>query len=221
MILDFSCTPPFLVWVLGCVASCLRPVRFPPPSGGVCLPPSFFFWLGEGGVVLGPILSWLCGARRCLSRSWASWSPPPFPFRLGCVYYFLLVVRRFSGGVCAGVSGVSFPSVGRCSRLGIAWFGWVVPQCCFRGPVGVAFGVAWLGGLRDSCGVAVRPLGFVSVPCPPPPCFSSGCALVVGRGFPPCCAVCLSLFFCFGGDLPVPPSAFPGLVHALVGMWFC
>ena len=27
-----SCTPPFLVWVLGCVVSCVRPVPFPPPS---------------------------------------------------------------------------------------------------------------------------------------------------------------------------------------------
>ena len=90
--------------------------------------------------------------------------------------------------VCLCVLGVPFP-MGCCSSLGVACFGWVVPLCLSGGP---AFGAFWMGGSAVSCGVDGRSGGCGPFPCPPP--------------FPP--------FFLEGG-LPVPPSAFPGLAHAL------
>ena len=97
---------------------------------------------------------------------------PPSPFRLG-FFSFLPAVsasmwpvaRHFSGGVrnrrVRGVFsywpfGGFLVVVGRCFRLGVTGFGGVVSRCSFGGPVGVAFGVAWLGGLPASCGVSAR-----------------------------------------------------------------
>ena len=95
----------------------------------------------------------------------------------------------FFRGVCLHVSVSLFP-LGRCSWLGVAGFCWVVPLCLFVGPV---FGAFWVGSLAASCGVGGRfgGCGLFSRPPPPPP-----------------------VFF-WGGGLPVPPSAFPGLAHAL------
>ena len=92
-----SCTPLFLVWVLGRVASC---------------------------------------AAAC-SGLWPLGLRPPFPFRLGCVFVcFFSFARHFSGGGCVGVSGVSFPLLGCCPRLGVARFGRLVLQCSFGGSRG-------------------------------------------------------------------------------------
>ena len=62
---------------------------------------------------------------------------PPIPFLLGWAggslsFFFLLV-------------SVSLFPVGRCSWLGVAGFGWVVPLCLFGGPVfGAPGGGVWL-----------------------------------------------------------------------------
>ena len=108
---------------------------------------------------------------------------PSIPFLSGLagssLFFFFLLVS------------VSLFPVGRCSWLGVAGFGWVVPLCLFAGPV---FGAFRGGGLAASGGVGGRfgGCGLFSrlFPLPPP-------------------------FFFGGGGLPVPLSAFPGLVHAL------
>ena len=155
------------VWPLACAPSVSRhplvglPVAWGCAGvavGGICPPPApffFFFGLPEGGVVLGPVVSWLCGARRCLSRSWASWSSSPLPLLFGLhLCFFFSVARHLSGGVCAGVSGVSFPPMGRCSRLSVVGFGWVALRCSFL--------LAYLVGLGSgSAGWGVAPGGFV------------------------------------------------------------
>ena len=216
------CTPSFLAGWCVCVlasvlpalrvASCVRRVRFPPPSGGavrgvgVCgscrgwglSPPSpfcflFFCGLRVGGVVFGPVVSWLCGVRRCLSRSWDSWSPSALPFCLGLRLRFFFA-HPCSNGVCVGVFGGVLSSGGLLLWAGCCWFWQDSPPMCFQGAPWVRRSV--LSGL----GV-----------CPPP--------VESVRGF---AAVCLSLVppppFFWGGGLPVPPSALPGLVHALVGI---
>ena len=104
---------------------------------------------------------------------------PPSPFfRPGLPALF------FFRGVCLHVSVSLFP-VARCSWLGVAGFGWVVPPCLFGGPV---FGAFWGGGFGRLwwCWRAVWWLWGVFAPPPPPPSFF------------------------WGGGLPVPSSAFPG-----------
>ena len=66
-----------------------------------------------------------------LSRALWSLSPYPLSFGLGCWLFFFR-------GMCLHVSVSLFP-VGRCSWLGVAVFGWVVPLCLFLGPVFGAF----------------------------------------------------------------------------------
>ena len=115
---------------------------------------------------------------------------PPSPFfRAG-----LLALFFFFRGVCLHVLASLFP-VGGCSWLGVVRFGPVVPLCLFGGHV---FGARWVGGLAASGGVGGRfdGCGLFSRPPPPPP-----------SGFFP--------FLWGGGGLPVPPSAFPRLAHAL------
>ena len=157
---------------------------------------------------------------RCGRVCWARVSAVPRPSWLGCrgvffaLFFFALWCRLlgvpvpglvvpvprspffragllasffcFSSGVCLHVSVTLFP-VGRCSWRGVAAFGWVVPLCLFGGPV---FGAFWVGGLAASCGVDGR---------------FGGCGLF---SRPPC-------FSFLGGGLPVPPSSFPRLAHAL------
>ena len=105
----------------------------------------------------------------------------PF-FRAGLLALFFLFFR----GVCLHVSVSLFP-VGRCSWLGVAGFGLVVPPCLFGGPV---FGAFW-GGVWPPLVVLAGGLVAVGCFCAPPP--------------PPSV-----VFFGGGGGLPVPPSAFPG-----------
>ena len=192
----FGCTLPLLGEVLsGCacgrVCARLAPALpgGPPVArrcagvavGGVCHPPPSpfgFFW-GGGLFVVG----------RWLSRSWVSWSLSPLHFSSGppC----LLFVFFFSSVVCVRVFWVSLLPVGRCPRLRVAGFGWVVPRrpflgSCLRCHLGGGFG---------------RPLS----------CWWAAWWLWAVLAPPP-------LLFFFGGGLPVPPSTFPGLAHALVGI---
>ena len=181
----------FVVFVVG--------LRFPPAYGmcvvscALCLPPAVsgsgvrcgracwarvpavprHSWLGCRGVFLALFFFWLCGVGCWVSLSRALWSLSPhlLSFGLGRWLSFFFFLR----GVCLHVSVPLFP-VGRCSRLGVAGFGSVVPLCLFQGPV---FGAFWVGGLAASGGVGGRfaGCGLFSRPPPLPPLF----------------------FFCFGG----------------------
>ena len=104
---------------------------------------------------------------------------PPIPFLSGWAAGSLFFFQR---GVCLHVSVSLFP-VGRCSWLGVAGFGWVVPPCLFGGPVFDAF---WVGGLAASCGVGGRfgGCGLFSRPPSSPPGFFFG-------GGPACSSLCL------------------------------
>ena len=212
--------PFFLGWVLGRVAPCARRVRVPPPScgaacgvgvfGGCCgwdlSPPSppFFFGLRGGGCF-----------RSCRVAAW--WCPPlPVPI-LG-----LLVSAPPSSFVWAAPMFFFLPvtSPVRCVPACPAcpflrWaaaLGWVSPCLAGRssgvlsgGPLWVSpslllgWGFArlfWTGCVASRLCVCLLP---------PPPFFSS------------VLFVCF-LFFFFGGGVPVPPSAFAELVHALVAI---
>ena len=110
-----------------------------------------------------------------LSRALLSLSLPPLSFRLGwwlSFFFFLLV-------------SVSLFPVGRCSWLGVAGFGWVVPLCLFPPPV---FGAFWGGGLAASGGVGGRfggcGLSSRLFPLPPQFCFLWGGGLA-------CSSLCL------------------------------
>ena len=166
----------FVVFVVGpwcrpafgtCVVSCAFPLppRFPVPVCGVGVragPGSrlcpallglvfglcflrffvFFFFLPLLGVlvpglVVSPPVSFLSGWAAC------------FFF-----FFFLLVLVPL------------FP-LGRCTWLGVAGFGWVVPLCLFGGPV---FGAFWVGGLAPLCVFGGRFGGcglFRAAPAPP------------------------------------------------------
>ena len=129
---------------------------------------------------------------RCGRVCWARVSAVPSPSWLGCrgVFCFVVFFFRFgfffralwslslhplSFGLGWWLSffffvSVSFFPVGRCSWLGVAGFGWVVPLCPFGGPV---FGAFWGGGgLAASGGVGGRfgGCGLFSrlFPLPPP-----------------------------------------------------
>ena len=163
-----ACPPPFLVLACG-VGVCAGP--------GSRLCPALLGWV-VGVYFLRFFFCWVS-----LSRALWSLSPHPLAFGLGCWLFFFFFL-----GVCLLVSVSLFP-VGRCSWLGVAGFGWVVPLRLFGGPVCGAF---W-GGVWPP--LVVLAGGLVAVGCfraPPSP-----------------------LFFLGGGGLPVPPSAFPGLAHAL------
>ena len=168
-----ACSPPFLAGVR-CVGVHAGPESRLCPAllglvVGVCFLRFFF----------GRVLVGLCGVRCWLSLSRALWSLShnALSFWLGCWLFFF-----FQRGVCLLVS-VSLFLVGRCSSLGVADFGWVVPLCLFKGPVFDAF---CLGGLAASCGVGRRfgGCGLFSRPPLLPPCFFSG-------GGPACSSLCL------------------------------
>ena len=182
---------------MGCVwfrARFACPPPFPVPLCGVGVP------AGPGCRLCPALLGWVVGVCFLHCFFFALWCQllgvpvpglvvpvPPSPFfRAG-----LLALFFFFRGVCLHVSVSLFP-VGRCSWLGVAGFGWVVPLCLFGGPV---FGAFWVEGLAASGGVGgrFRRCGLFSRPPPSPLCF----------------------FFSGGGGLPVPPSAFPGRAHAL------
>ena len=162
--------------------------------GGVCPPPPFFFRPAGG--------TWFSALSCCDFVVSAAACPglgslglrPPFPFRLGCAHFFYFA-RHFSSGVCAGVSGVSSPLVGRCSWLGVAGLGRAVLRCSFGGPHGcrlkccldeVFARLFWTGCAASRLCVCLLP---------PPPFFYLCCLFV-------------SLFFLWGESclfLPLPP----------------
>ena len=156
---------------------------------------------------------------RCGRACWARVSAVPRPSWLGCggvifALFFFCFVVSVSGCPCPGPCGLSRhpPSFGLGCWL---FFSWCV-SACFGvpfpgGPVFLAWCCRfWLGG-------------------PPVPLWGSCLRCLLGGGFgrllwcwravwwlwavfapppsPPC--------FFLGGGLPVPPSAFPGLAHAL------
>ena len=113
------------------------------------------------------------------------------------------------------VSGVSFPLVGRCPRLGVADLAGRSSGVLSGGPVGVTFGVAWLGGLPASFGVGARLRGRVSVF--PPPFFSSVlfvCFLFFFRGGSACSSPCLPSAFCVANRVAVGACAWLGSAPA-------
>ena len=146
-------------------------------------------WLGCRSVfIFLRVLLWLCGFGRWLSLSRALWSLFPYPlsFGLGCRLFFFSSQR----GVCVRVLGVSSPG----GPLLQAW-------CCRF----------WLGGppvpLWGSCLRCLLGGGFGR----PLWCWREVWWLWAGLSPPPPSP---TVFF-FRGGLPVPPSAFPGLAHAL------
>ena len=119
-------------------------------------------WLGCRGVLFALFFGFFCWLS--LPRALWSLSPHPLSFGLGCWPLFFSF-----RGVCLLVLVFFFP-VGRCSWLGVASFGWVVPLCLFGGPLVGAF---WGGfGRLWWCWRAVWWLWAVFAPQPPPPSFS-------------------------------------------------
>ena len=167
---------PCLSW-LGCgVCACVL------GPGLGCAPP---FLVGLSGCVFCAIflgVSWfgfVVSVAGC-SCPGPCCSCPPMPFSSGWAAGSFFFFQR---GVCLDVS-VSLFAAGRCSWLGVAGFGWVVPLCLFGVPV---FGAFWVGGLAASGGVGGRfgGCGLFSRPPPSPPCVSSF------WGGPACSSLCL------------------------------
>ena len=147
-------------------------------------------WLGCQGVFFAPFLlfalAFWCRLLGVPVPGLVAPVPPSSFFRAGLLALF------FFRGVCLHVSVSLFP-MGRCSWLGVAGFGLVVPLCLFGGPV---FGAFCVGSLAASCGVGGRFGGCGLFSRPPP--------------------LSPAVFFRLGGGgLPIPPSAFHGLAHAL------
>ena len=169
-----ACPPPFPVLMCGVGVRAGPGSRLCPAFlgwvVGACFLRFFFVsWFGFVVSVAGCPCPGPCGPCPPISFS-LGWAAGPFSFR----------------GVCLHVLVSLFP-VGRCSWLGVAGFGWVVPLCLFRGPV---FGAFWVGGLAASCGVGGRFGGcglFSRPPPPPPPVF---CFFFGGRR-PACSSLCL------------------------------
>ena len=148
-----ACPPPFPVPVCGVRCACwARVSAVPRPSWLGCRGVFFalFFFLALWCRLLGvPVPGLVVPV-------------PPFPFfRAGLLALF------FFRGLCLHVSVSLFP-VGRCSWLGVAGFGWVVPLYLFGGSVFAAF---WVGGLVASGGVGGRfgDCGLFSRSPPQPP----------------------------------------------------
>ena len=123
---------------------------------------------------------------------WALWSLSLHPLSFGLGWWLSFFFFFFPS---------LFPVV-RCYWLGVAGFGWVVRLCLCGGPPFFFF-FFFLGGGPGRlwwCWRVVGRLWAVFVPFPLPPSF---------------------FFFFLGGGLPVPPSAFPGLAHALACIQCC
>ena len=144
--------------------------------------------LGPGLGCAPPFLAGLSGCVFCAFFFFALWCRllgvpvpglvvpvPPSPF-----FWAGLLALFFFRGVCLHVSVSLFP-VGRCSWLGVAGFGWLVPLCLYGAPV---FGAFFGGGLAASGGVGGR-FGGCGLFLRPPP--SPLCCFLWGGG------VCLFL----------------------------
>ena len=137
-------------------------------------------WLGCRGVFFALFFSlFFLPVAGCPCPGPCGLSPRLLSFGLGCWLFFFF-------GWCLLVVVPLFP-LGRCSWLGVAGFGWVVPPCLFGGPV---FGALWAGGLATFCVVGGR-FGGCGLfprgpPLPRPPLFFFG-----GGGRPGCSSLCL------------------------------
>ena len=174
------------------------------PLAGFLAPPFFLLssWPqggGSVGVVLGPVVLWLCAGGRRLSRSWPPWSLPPLP----PVFEFPILLLSMS--MCPVASYFSGGGVRRRARRVFtsgpqaavwswwaavsAWAssGWSVwpPGVLSAGSVGPAFRGAWRGVVRlcemgaQLRGCAMLSSRYDSVP------LADGCVFVVGGGFSP------------------------------------
>ena len=149
-------------------------------------------WLGCRGVFFALFCFLLCGVGCWVSLSRALWSLSPHPLSFG-----LGCLLFFFSWCVSACFGVPFPG----GLLFLAWCcrfrlgGPPVPLwgSCLRCLLGGGFGrLSW-------CWRAVWWLWAVFAPPPLPPL----------------------LFFFGGGGLPVPPSAFPELAHALARIQCC
>ena len=219
----FPLRPAFpwgVVWV--CVCSCARPAWSPAPPGWGCC-------AGVRVCACAPLvtrLSWLgCGVWACVLGPGLSCAPPFLVGLSGCVFCaFFLGVSWF--GFVVSVAGCPCPGpCGPCPLIpflsgwaaGSFFFPSVVCVCMFWCPFsrwaavpGLVLPV--LAGWSPCASLGV----LSSVPSEwgvwPPLVVLAGGLVAVGsflaRPPPP-------LSFFLGGGLPVPPSAFPGLAHAL------
>ena len=213
----FFLHPAFLVGVFGHVPSCARPVRLLPPLGGAACgvglcgdrrgrgfspPPSFLFWL-QGGRVLGRVLALCCSQPPVPVLGPLVSVPPSLFVSVASVFFLLLlpVARHSSSAVCAGVSGVPFPPALSAvvwswwaAAFGSVWLGWAgwSSGVLSGGPVGVAFGVAWLGGVTCLLWSGCAALRLCDCLSPPPFLFPVGARSWLGGGPLP------SVFY-FGG----------------------
>ena len=129
------------------------------PSVGFAPPPFPLVFFGGG----------LCCVGRWLFRSWVLWCLSTHPFLSGLYCWFLGFLRP--SVVCVRVIWVSLLLLGRCPRVGVAGFGWVVPRLSFLGgPVSAV----WVGGLAASCSVGGRFGGCWPFSRPPPFSFLGG-----------------------------------------------
>ena len=196
-----SCTS-WLGLLCGGAYLCARPACSPPFLAGVrCVGVRWarvsavprLSWVGCRGVFFalsffGRVLIWLCGVRCWLSLPRALWylSPHPLSFGLGCWLFFFSSVVCVCMFRCPFSRGAAVP--GSVLPVLAGWSHCASLWVLSSVPSGWGVGpplVVLAGGL-----VAVG--CFLAPPIPP-------------------------LFFCcfLGGGLPAPPSAFPGLAHAL------
>ena len=154
---------------------------------------------------------------RCGRACWAWVSAVPRPSWLGCrgVFFALFFLVLVAGCPCPGPCGPCppIPFLSGWAAGSFFFFSWcvavpglVLPVFAGWSPcasLGVLSSVPSGGGLAASGGVGGRIGGCGLFSRPPPP-------------LPP-----LLFFFFWGGGLPVPPSAFPGLAHALARIQCC
>ena len=175
------CRPAFGI----CVVSCAFPL--PPAVSGFGVRCGCACWARVSAV---PRPSWL-GCRVVFFALFfffpVAWCPrpglvvsPPVSFLSGwaagfCFFFFCLLVSVLLFPLC------------RCSWLGVAGFGWLVPLYLFGGPV---FGALWVGGLAPFCvvGGGLVAVGCFRAPTPPPFFFF----FFGGGGSPGCSSLCLS-----------------------------
>ena len=154
-----------------------------------------------------------CAVWACVLGPGLGCAPPFLAWLSGCVFcaFFFFFFSPVAGCPCPGPCGLSprllffglgglllffffllvlvplFP-LGRCSWLGVAGFGWVVPLCLFGGPV---FGAFWVGGLASLCVFGGRFGGcglFRAAPASP---FLFFFFFWGGGGAPGCSSLCL------------------------------
>ena len=225
--------PAFLVGVFRACAL-LRAPHFPPPlAGAACgvglcggrrgwvsppLPP--FFWLRRGCVVLGRNLAlWWSPPRVPVLGPLVSAPPGPFVWVASVFLSYCWLPATSPVGCVPACRRCPFQRpfggrvvvVGLCLWLYVDRLDKVVLRCPFEGPRGCRLWCYLVGGVA-SCGVGCAASRLCACPSPALFCFLWARLRGWAGVLPP------SVFLFWEGGLPVPPSAFPGLVHALVGI---